>query len=60
VQHKGEYLGDVGGRIVAEVIFELLRHDQNSILNPTAWTPELGKSSGDFSIADLLTLAGVA
>jgi hypothetical protein len=59
-QHQGEYLGDVGGRIVAEVIFELLRHDRDSILNLTAWTPELGNSSGDFGMADLLTLAGVA
>ena len=32
-QHNGEYLGDVGGRIVAEVIFELLRQDPTSFLN---------------------------
>ena len=31
-QHRGEYLGEVDGRIVAEVIFELLRHDPDSIL----------------------------
>jgi hypothetical protein len=59
-QHKGEYLGEVGGRIVAEVIFELLRHDPDSILNQTSWTPELADSDDEFGISDLLTLAGVA
>ena len=57
-QHQGEYLGEVGGRIVAEVIFELLRHDPDSILNQPASAQELAKSGGKFGIADLLTLAG--
>jgi hypothetical protein len=40
-QHKGEYLGEVGGQIVAEVILELLRHDPTSFLNDPEWWPEL-------------------
>ncbi|PYX59145.1 MAG: hypothetical protein DMG76_06705 [Acidobacteria bacterium] len=59
-QHNGEYLGEVGGRIVAEVIFELLRHDPDSILNQRDWAPELADSPGKFGIADLLKFAGVA
>ena len=59
-ENKGEYLGEVGGRIVAEVIFELLRHDSESILNQPGWTPELAGSTGEFGIADLLSIAGVA
>jgi len=34
IQRNGEYLGEVGGRIVAEVIFELLRHDSTSFMSP--------------------------
>src|SRR5262249_31304822 len=59
-QHHGEFLGEVGGRIVAEVIFELLRHDGDSILNHPEWTPELAGTKGAFGIADLLLYAGVA
>jgi hypothetical protein len=59
IQHKGEYLGDVGGRIVAEVIFELLREDPTSFLNSPEWQPELAEPNGNFGIADLLKRAGV-
>jgi Animal haem peroxidase len=58
-QHKGEFLGEVGGRIVGEVIFELLRHDPDSILHRPGWTPELADDKAGFGIADLLTCAGV-
>jgi len=57
-QHKGEYLGEVGGRIVAEVILELLRHDPTSFLNHPEWRPELADSAGKFRMADLLKFAG--
>jgi hypothetical protein len=59
-QHKGEFLGTVGGRIVAEVIFELLRHDPDSFLNYPRWKPEFAGDNGAFGIAHLLTCAGVA
>jgi Animal haem peroxidase len=58
-QHNGEFLGKVGGRIVAEVIFELLRHDPDSVLNHPGWTPALAAGKGTFGIADLLVYAGV-
>jgi hypothetical protein len=58
-QHKGEFLGEVGGRIVAEVIFELLKYDPDSILNRPGWTPELAPGKA-FGIADLLMYGGVA
>lgn len=57
VQHNGEYLGDVGGRIVAEVIFELLRNDPSSLLNAPEWRAELAGPNGDFGMADLLKWA---
>jgi len=57
-QHEGERLGEVGGRIVAEVIFELLRHDPTSFLNSPEWQPELA-ANGKFGITDLLKFAGV-
>jgi len=60
VQHKGEYLGELGGRIVAEVIYELLRHDPTSLLNESGWKPDLADANGGFGIADLLKYAGVA
>jgi hypothetical protein len=59
-QNRGEFLGKVGGRIVAEVIFELLRHDPDSILNRPGWVPELPGARDAFGIADLLMYAGVA
>jgi len=60
VQERGERLGEVGGRIVAEVIFELLRHDPMSFLNEPNWQPDLASANGKFGIVDLLRFAGVA
>jgi len=56
----GTRLGPVGGRIVAEVFIGLLEDDSSSFMatNPD-WTPTLG-SNGDFTMADLFTVAGVA
>ncbi len=59
VQHKGEYLGELGGRIVAEVIVELLRNDPTSLLSEPDWQPDLAGADGRFGIADLLKYAGV-
>jgi hypothetical protein len=60
VQQNGERLGEVGGRIVAEVIFALLRHDPTSFLSDPKWQPELARPDGKFGIADLLKYSGVA
>lgn len=61
VQARGERLGEVGGRIVGEVLMELLRHDPTSYVNraPT-WQPEFANDQGQFGISDLLRRAGVA
>jgi len=60
VQQNGERLGEVGGRIVAEVILELLRQDPTSFLTDPKWQPELAGPNGKFGIADLLKYSGVA
>jgi hypothetical protein len=62
VRHNGERLGDVGGRIVAEVLIGLLADDSSSYFNSeTQWQPTLpSETPGDFTIADLLRFAGVA
>jgi len=59
-QQDGECLGEVGGRIVAEVIFELLRQDPTSFMSDPNWRPALAQRDGNFGIADLLRYAGVA
>ena len=58
----GEYLGPVGGRLVAEVFVGLLKLDPQSYLNEQPkWRPTL-KTSGDpagFCMIDFLKFAGV-
>jgi hypothetical protein len=60
VCHGGERLGEVGGRIVAEVLLGLIDGDPNSYRNAgTQWRPELpGTQAGQFTMADLLRFAG--
>ena len=62
VMESGVRLGPVGGRIVGEVFFELLRADRDSYLaeNPR-WKPHLPSAGGPgvFRITDLLRFAGV-
>ena len=60
IQCAGERLGEVGGRIVAEVLLGLLEGDPRSYRNVTPdWRPTLpGTRAGEFTIADLLTFAG--
>ncbi len=62
VRANGEHLGDVGGRIVAEVLLGLLLADPGSYINrDPAWTPTLpGAQPGSFTMADLLRYTGVA
>ncbi len=56
----GQFLGPVGGRIVAEVMLGLLRADPNSYLSQQPdWQPSLGGSGGSYAITDFLRFAGV-
>ena len=60
VQQKGgERLGEVGGRIVAEVLLGLLDGDPLSFLSVEPnWTPELrGAEEGQFKMVDLIRFA---
>jgi hypothetical protein len=57
----GRRLGPVGGRIVAEVLIGLLQGDRMSYLRAKPqWKPTLGSKKDDFTMADLLKVAGVA
>ena len=56
IQSGGEQLGEVGGRIVAEVIIGLLRADPLSILNQDFLSPLTGTSS--YTMADMIFHAG--
>jgi hypothetical protein len=60
VQAQGQHLGQVGGRIVAEVFLGLLEKDQSSYLrNQPGWTPFLpSATAGDFAIPDLISFTG--
>ena len=56
---RGDRLGPVGGRIVAEVLVGLLAGDPQSYLRERPpWRPELcGTTAGDFTISDLVEFA---
>jgi hypothetical protein len=60
VRHGGDHLGDVGGRIVAEVIVGIIRRDPESYLaNDPSWRPTLpAHQPGTFKIRDLLVPTG--
>ncbi|HEY3228813.1 MAG TPA: heme peroxidase family protein, partial [Roseiflexaceae bacterium] len=62
LREGGAHLGDVGGRIVAEVLIGLIEGDPDSSLNAVpSWRPTLpGAQAGDFTMADLLRYAGAA
>ena len=59
VQENGNRLGQVGSRIVAEVIMGLLQNDPSSYFSQPNWLPTLGPIAEQFSMADLLQFAGV-
>ena len=56
VQGNGDRLGEVGGRIVGEVLVGLLDHDPSSFRAARpGWRPELpSRVAGTFTMADLL------
>jgi len=58
---NGNQLGPVGGRIVAETFVRILKRDASSYLNASGgFTPMLPSATpGNFTVADLLTFAGV-
>ena len=60
VQAGGRHLGQVGGRIVAEVFLGLLEKDPSSYLrNEPHWTPFLTSAvKGDFTMPDLIAFTG--
>lgn len=56
----GNRLGPVGSRLVAEVIIQLIRRSKDSFLATPGWKPSLPAAiNGDFTLPDLLSLAGV-
>jgi hypothetical protein len=61
VREGGERLGQVGGRIVAEVLLGLIGADEQSYMRAdTEWTPTLPAAQpGQFTMVDLLRFAGV-
>jgi hypothetical protein len=60
VQAGGQHLGEVGGRIVAEVFLGLLEKDPSSYLrNEPTWRPFLDATAvGEFTVPDLIKLSG--
>jgi Animal haem peroxidase len=59
VRHEGDRLGEVGGRIVAEVLHGVIARDPESYLAVEPdWTPTLPSRNGGFRLADLLVPAG--
>jgi hypothetical protein len=58
VQHKGEQLGAVGGRIVGDVLVGIISSDPESYLAVDQnWTPTLPRHDGSFRLRDLLVPA---
>ncbi len=58
--NDGQFLGPVGGRIVAEVMLGLLRADPATYLNVAPrWQPHLGATGSGYQVADFLRFAGV-
>ena len=56
----GQFLGPVGGRIVAEVLLGLLLADPTSYLRrQPQWQPHLGAQGSGYGITDFLRFAGV-
>lgn len=60
VQNEGTHLGQVGGRLVAGVLVDLLRNDPTAYLSKAPdWQPTLPFEGDSFGMADLLVAAGV-
>ncbi len=59
MREDGKRLGPVGGRIIAKVFIGLLEGDHLSYLTQDpGWTPTL-VTNGNFTMTDLLHVAGV-
>jgi hypothetical protein len=55
VRHSGDRLGEVGGRIVAEVLYGLIAADSESFLAlEPDWVPSLPARGSAYELADLL------
>ena len=55
VRHEGDRLGEVGGRIVGEVLHGVIAADPESyLLNEPAWAPTLPKRGESFRLTDIL------
>jgi hypothetical protein len=58
VRHDGDRLGEVGGRIVAEVLLGVIAHDPESYLaREPGWQPTLPAAGETFKLRDLLVAA---
>ena len=61
LQQNGERLGEVGGRIVAEVFVGLAKEDNQSFLNiDPLWEPVFPAEGRRFELRDIIRFAGVA
>jgi hypothetical protein len=59
IRGKGERLGPVGARLVAEVFVGLVQGDKDSFLSQAGWTPTLpAKTPSTFLMTDLLQFVG--
>jgi hypothetical protein len=60
-RHAGDRLGEVGGRIVAEVLYAVIARDPESYLAvDRSWTPTLPARTGRFRVIDILVPEGGA
>jgi Animal haem peroxidase len=60
--HNAKRLGPVGGRIVAETLLGILKHDERSFVNSgTPWKPKkpIAPSAGHFTFTDLVRFADI-
>jgi hypothetical protein len=58
--HSGTgHLGPVGGRLIAEVLIEMVRRSEDSILRAPGWQPTLPSAGAQFDLGDLLRLGNV-
>ena len=58
VRESGDRLGEVGGRIVGEVLIEIVRRDPESYLAvEPAWKPTLPAHADSFRLRDILVPA---
>jgi hypothetical protein len=59
VRHDGDRLGELGGRIIGEVLMELIQRDPESYLAVEPdWQPTLPAHEGAFKLRDLLVPDG--